>query len=53
MGNIVFGYNNSLKAWTAKPRPDAVWNFKVIGNNINGTLIFRDKLFRIVTLKND
>src|ERR1700751_6112339 len=49
MGTLIFIYNPADQTYTSKDTArNAVWSFKIKENKIEGTLLFRGELFRII-----
>ena len=48
MGTVLFTFNPEKHELVATPKPYILWRFKLAGGKIDGTLIYKDQLYRIV-----
>lgn len=54
MGTLIFTYDDHQKSYVCVDTAhDAKWEFKVTGNTMKGTLMVKDKLYRLVDAKKE
>jgi hypothetical protein len=54
MGVLQYVYDDKLQTLTClDEKHNAIWKFKIKGNTMEGTLMYKDQLYRIIHLKKE
>jgi hypothetical protein len=53
MGTLAAVYDTAKHLLTAHYREDDIWEFKINGEQMNGTLVYNKALYRIIKLKKE